>query len=434
MTSTMRFTIGIAAYNAEKSINEGLESVVNQHFDLSKVEVLIVDDHSTDNTLEKIEPYKHKLNLRVIQLPENSGGPGKPRNVAIKEANGEFILFLDSDDYIAPDLLKDADQMINSYHSEVLLFKMRGVNGRGVPKSMYLKTEPNANIATSKVIYTLSPTKMFQTQLLRDNDIFFPVNLKSAEDQLFTMRAYLHAQTISILADKDYYYLVTREGEHMSAAFVAPEKFYFIMKEIIKAIYENGQENPDAIAAIFIKKHFMHSRTTNFIRRIKDPEDRKKWFTELSDFALQIPKSLESRLPANINIFLAAARASDFASYKKLYQQDKKRKFDSFEAQGPNLYGKINTKYGEGQQKLSFKTINPIISIHKFYLDAAKLQLEIEITCSIENLHFEPELVLKDRNHTEKITILPQKQEDSETFIFDLDFASTAKTLVQQKI
>ena len=64
------------------------------------------------------------------QLETNSGGPGKPRNVALRQAEGEFVLFVDSDDYINKETLKDA-AFIDEHHSDVLLIKMKGVNGRG---------------------------------------------------------------------------------------------------------------------------------------------------------------------------------------------------------------------------------------------------------------------------------------------------------------
>ena len=73
------------------------------------------------------------------QLETNSGGPGKPRNVALRQAEGEFVLFVDSDDYINKETLKDAAAFIDEHHSDVLLIKMKGVNGRGVPQSMFKK-------------------------------------------------------------------------------------------------------------------------------------------------------------------------------------------------------------------------------------------------------------------------------------------------------
>lgn len=78
----------------------------NKIFRKLNLKWLEVDDCSTDQTLQIVEKYRNKLNLKVSQLETNSGGPGKPRNVALKQAEGEFVLFVDSDDYINKETLK----------------------------------------------------------------------------------------------------------------------------------------------------------------------------------------------------------------------------------------------------------------------------------------------------------------------------------------
>lgn len=186
----MRFTIAIPSYNSEQYINELLDSLVAQTFDKENFEVILVDDCSTDNTVNIVKKYQSKLNIEIHVLDENSGGPGKPRNIAISKANGEFIFFVDSDDYINEHTLDDVNKMLEHVHTDVILVKMQGVNGRGVPKSMFTETFESVTISNSRIIYTLSPTIFYETSLLKENNIYFPEDLKSAEDQLFTMKAY----------------------------------------------------------------------------------------------------------------------------------------------------------------------------------------------------------------------------------------------------
>ncbi|HDA1149305.1 TPA: glycosyltransferase family 2 protein [Staphylococcus aureus] len=138
----MKFSVIVPTYNSEKYITELLNSLAKQDFPKTEFEVVVVDDCSTDQTLQIVEKYRNKLNLKVSQLETNSGGPGKPRNVALKQAEGEFVLFVDSDDYINKETLKDAAAFIDEHHSDVLLIKMKGVNGRGVPQSMFKETAP----------------------------------------------------------------------------------------------------------------------------------------------------------------------------------------------------------------------------------------------------------------------------------------------------
>ncbi|RZH78856.1 glycosyltransferase family 2 protein, partial [Staphylococcus aureus] len=79
---------------------------------------------------------------------------------------GEFVFCVDSDDYINKESLKDAGALIDKHHSDVLLITMKGVNGRGVPQSMFKETEPEVTLLNSRIIYTLSPTKISRTALL----------------------------------------------------------------------------------------------------------------------------------------------------------------------------------------------------------------------------------------------------------------------------
>ena len=79
----LRFSIVVPTYNSEKYIVELLESLVNQSYTKQNFEVVFVDDCSVDNTSNIIESYKEKLNIKFKVLKENSGGPGKPRNIGI---------------------------------------------------------------------------------------------------------------------------------------------------------------------------------------------------------------------------------------------------------------------------------------------------------------------------------------------------------------
>ena len=98
-----KFSIIIPAYNVEKYINKCLKSVFNQTF--KDYEVIVVNDGSTDNTKKYIEPYD------VLLINKKNSGLSSARNTGVSYAKGEYLIFLDSDDYIEKDLLKE----INKY-------------------------------------------------------------------------------------------------------------------------------------------------------------------------------------------------------------------------------------------------------------------------------------------------------------------------------
>lgn len=393
----MKFSVIVPTYNSEKYITELLNSLAKQDFPKTEFEVVVVDDCSTDQTLQIVEKYRNKLNLKVSQLETNSGGPGKPRNVALKQAEGEFVLFVDSDDYINKETLKDAAAFIDEHHSDVLLIKMKGVNGRGVPQSMFKETAPEVTLLNSRIIYTLSPTKIYRTALLKDNDIYFPEELKSAEDQLFTMKAYLNANRISVLSDKAYYYATKREGEHMSSAYVSPEDFYEVMRliavEILNADLEEAHK--DQILAEFLNRHFSFSRTNGFSLKVK-LEDQPQWINALGDFIQAVPERVDALVKSKLRPLLHYARAKDIDNYRTVeesYRQGQYYRFDIVD-------GKLNIQFNEGEPYFEGIDIaKPKVKMTAFKFDNHKIVTELTLNeFMIGEGHYDVRLKLHSRN------------------------------------
>lgn len=393
----MKFSVIVPTYNSEKYMTELLNSLAKQDFPKTEFEVVVVDDCSTDQTLQIVEKYRNKLNLKVSQLETNSGGPGKPRNVALKQAEGEFVLFVDSDDYINKETLKDAAAFIDEHHSDVLLIKMKGVNGRGVPQSMFKETAPEVTLLNSRIIYTLSLTKIYRTALLKDNDIYFPEELKSAEDQLFTMKAYLNANRISVLSDKAYYYATKREGEHMSSAYVSPEDFYEVMRliavEILNADLEEAHK--DQILAEFLNRHFSFSRTNGFSLKVK-LEDQPQWINALGDFIQAVPERVDALVMSKLRPFLHYARAKDIDNYRTVeesYRQGQYYRFDIVD-------GKLNIQFNEGEPYFEGIDIaKPKVKMTAFKFDNHKIVTELTLNeFMIGEGHYDVRLKLHSRN------------------------------------
>lgn len=106
----------IPLYNKEPIIDKTLMSVLSQ--DYSNFEVVVVDDGSTDNSVEKVEAI-HDSRIRLIR--QENGGPSKARNTGVKYAKGDWIVFLDADDGLLPDALRYFAHIINT-HPEVDMF------------------------------------------------------------------------------------------------------------------------------------------------------------------------------------------------------------------------------------------------------------------------------------------------------------------------
>lgn len=207
-------SIVVPAHNAMSELVRALDSVVAQTYPLDRMEVVVVDDGSTDNTWEMLEQYRaqHPGLFKIERLSEASGTPAKPRNVGIAKATGEYVFFLDADDWLGPSAIERMLDHAVEWGSDVLLVKMRGENGREVPKSMFRKNQLKAGIADSKICWSFAPLKLFKRGLIRD--LRFPNDMP--EDIPFVLEAYLKANCISVAADYDYYHASYTAGEHAS--------------------------------------------------------------------------------------------------------------------------------------------------------------------------------------------------------------------------
>ncbi|MFJ8074958.1 glycosyltransferase family 2 protein [Streptomyces sp. NPDC096176] len=208
-------TVVVGAYEAMPYLVRCLESVESQTLGADRIELVAVDDGSTDGTGEYLEEFaaRSKIPTRVVHQP-NSGGPSGPRNVGLGLARGRYVFFLDADDYFGDEALERMVAMADRAGTDVVLGRMAGV-GRGVPRSMFTRTLEHAEVHTSRVIYALSAQKLFRRSLLSRLDLRFDETLATGEDALFTMEAYLCGNGVSVVADYDCYYLVGREdGKH----------------------------------------------------------------------------------------------------------------------------------------------------------------------------------------------------------------------------
>ncbi|MFF2362362.1 MULTISPECIES: glycosyltransferase family 2 protein [unclassified Streptomyces] len=194
-----------------------LESVENQTLGPERIEVIAVDDGSTDGTGEYLEEFAERAAMSVTVVRQaNSGGPSGPRNVGLGKARGRYVFFLDADDYFGAEALERMVAMADEQGTDVVLGKVVGVN-RTAPKSMWGKNQPRTDVFSSNIKFTLSAQKLFRRDLLTRHGMVFDESLKTGEDALFTMEAYLRADGVSVVADHDCYHLVGRDdGKHVT--------------------------------------------------------------------------------------------------------------------------------------------------------------------------------------------------------------------------
>ncbi|GGW64515.1 MULTISPECIES: glycosyltransferase family 2 protein [Streptomyces] len=207
----------IGAYEAMPYLVECLASVEAQSLDPARIEVIAVDDGSTDGSGDCLEEFAARVPMAVTVIrQENSGGPSGPRNVGLAKATGRYVFFLDADDRLGPEALERMVAMADRNGTDVVLGRVEGVN-RKAPRSMWGKTLERTDVFSSNIKFTLSAQKLFRRALLERHGMHFDESLWTGEDAVFTMEAYLRADGVSVVADYTCYYLVGRsDGKHVT--------------------------------------------------------------------------------------------------------------------------------------------------------------------------------------------------------------------------
>lgn len=206
-----RVSVIVPAYNAMPELTRCITSAMEQTLGLDRIEIIAVDDGSTDGTGAELDRLADGCPALRVVHQANSGGAGGPRNTGLELARGDFVFFLDSDDYLGPDALRRMVAMADDNGTDVVLGKMVSVGGRAVPTAVFQHNQPRTDVFSSAAYRTLGPWKMFRRSLIERLGLRFPP-YRNCEDKPFTAAAYLNADGISVVADYDCYYVRDREN------------------------------------------------------------------------------------------------------------------------------------------------------------------------------------------------------------------------------
>ncbi|MFD5426254.1 glycosyltransferase family 2 protein [Streptomyces sp. NPDC127084] len=253
--TTPDVTVVVAVYNTMPYLTECLNSLVGQSIGVDRLEVVAVDDGSTDDSGRELDRFAERYpgTVKVIHQP-NSGGPAAPSNRALEVATGRYVYFIGSDDYLGKEALERMVACADEHGSDVVAGKMVGTNGRYVHQALYKKSDPDISPYDSALPFTLANTKLFRRELVEKYELRFPEDLPVGSDQPFTIEACVRARKISVLADYTYYYAVKRgdasnityRADHMARLRCTAE----IMKSTAGLIEAGPQRD-----AVF-KRHF----------------------------------------------------------------------------------------------------------------------------------------------------------------------------------
>ncbi|HEY1176829.1 MAG TPA: glycosyltransferase [Phytomonospora sp.] len=215
MNHTPAVTIVVPVYNAMPWLTEAINSILAQTIDRDQLEIIAVDDGSTDGSGEELDRFAAADSRLKVIHQENSGGPGKPCNVGLDNATGEYVYFVGADDYLGPEAMARMLDMARRAGSDIVLGKMVPAPGFGTraPRGMWGRNEAKVDLLTSQVYLALSQVKLFRRAFVEEHGLRFPTGQLVSSDQPFTAEAYFRAEVISVVADYDCYYVRNRPDD-----------------------------------------------------------------------------------------------------------------------------------------------------------------------------------------------------------------------------
>ncbi|NHC15161.1 glycosyltransferase family 2 protein [Motilibacter deserti] len=238
---SVKVSVVVPVYNPGSHIDDCIRSLLEQSLPTDEYEAIFVDDGSTDETPARLDALAAEHDhVRVFHIP-NSGWPGRPRNVGIDNARGEFVYFVDNDDWLGPEALERLYAYAVEHGSDVVIGKLVG-HRRGIPKEIFRRSKPKAVLGQDPLLTLLTPHKLFRKAMLDKHEIRFPEGRRRLEDHLFVMKAYFAADTISILADYPVYHWVRRDDDtNASVNRFDPKGYFDNVREVLDVVVANTE-------------------------------------------------------------------------------------------------------------------------------------------------------------------------------------------------
>ena len=210
----------IPVYNAKKYLRNCIESIVSQTY--HNLEIILVDDGSTDDSKKLVDDYA-KSDRRIKVFHQKNMGLSGARNTGIKNATGKYITFIDSDDYIEPDMIKSLYEALIDSQADIAICSFKEIypNGKtkgfndNYPKQAFDTEAALANMLQENGFMVSATMKLFPTNYFKE--IKFPIG-KLHEDVGTTYKLIMKAKKI-IFIPNEYYIYVHHDGSIINQSF-----------------------------------------------------------------------------------------------------------------------------------------------------------------------------------------------------------------------
>ena len=286
-----KYSIVTPVFNSFKLMTRYFESLLNQTF--KDFEVVLVDDCSSDGSYEQLKKYceNSPLNISLLKT-ETNAGPGNARNIGMYAAQGEWLTFIDNDDWVDIHLLEKIERVQEKSEANSIIYDYYTTNGKDnkVARSMYYGTSGEISLSNC-MIYVRNHTvgKFYKLSKCRDKGIKFPP-LKRCEDVAFVIRAIIACESAYYLAEPLYYYYQRPMSLSNNASLDESDmiKAFNILEKEFKNVYPRElmeKSVPDILYGVLLMMCKAGKRNREIIEYINNS-------SHFSSFSIKVEKNV----------------------------------------------------------------------------------------------------------------------------------------------
>lgn len=225
-----KISVIIPIYNSEKYLERCLDSIVNQTY--KNLEIILLNDGSTDKSEEICKRYSDK-DERIIYISKKNTGVSSTRNLGLEHVTGDYISFIDSDDFVELNMYEDLIELLEKNPKvDTILTDLTVVWNNEFIKStkenktfLLTRDEVFNNITKGYKFQGYSPTKLYNSKIVLDNNIKFDEKIYMVEDLLFFVE-YLNYTKYILYTNQSYYYYI-KHGDNVTLNY-SPKRLTII--------------------------------------------------------------------------------------------------------------------------------------------------------------------------------------------------------------
>ena len=340
----IKISVIVPIYNAEKTLKKCINSILSQTY--TNFELILVNDGSKDSSLSLCKNYSKK-DSRIVVINKENEGCIAARRSGIEISKGEYIMFVDSDDWIDINTLNIVSEEINKNSSDVIIFNMNRVIGKFgfikrignkeyfIKRQIFEGDEIRKELASAYLHGHPFPSnlcgKVYKNKYLRECGKYLDRLVFLGEDLYYNMEIFLKINKVSIINKELYYYRVGgNTSKYMEYLFRDMINGYMIQKEVIEEYYQDTKQQRYNGISIMLLNTLKTCLENIFLSKLTDSEIKRKIKEYINDTQIIEASSNIGAINYFEKEFIYAIKQQDvefFYNYgNRLYKKNKIRR------------------------------------------------------------------------------------------------------------